>query len=156
MTDSFQTALDQHEIPDFFKGSGRYFARGCDWGDHLHIGNWQGLCAALKTQDTPQNTLTRLFETYVVTLKENYVDAQGLLCNITAYYVLKSKITFLSAQGYDLIEALGETSTTTVGVLFRLLRQVYDKENQDLPKYSFAEELQRLKDRGCTVDLEKL
>lgn len=36
MKTTFETAIDKHEIPDFFKGNGIYFARGSDWGDHPH------------------------------------------------------------------------------------------------------------------------
>ena len=156
MTATFQHALDHHEIADFFKGKGIYFARGCDWGDHLHIGNWQGMCAVLKHQDSAQQHLTRLFGEYVASLDQNYVDAEGLLCNITAYYILRKKNEFLCAGGYDLIADLDETSQQTIGALFRLLRVIYDRENADLPKYSFDQELERLKSHGFTLEFETL
>jgi len=48
MKTTFEIALDQHEISEFFKGNGIYFARGSEWGDHLYISNWQEMCGVLK------------------------------------------------------------------------------------------------------------
>jgi hypothetical protein len=48
MKTTFETALNKHEISDFFKGDGIYFAKGSEWGDHLYISNWQEMCGVLK------------------------------------------------------------------------------------------------------------
>lgn len=156
MKTTFETALELHEISDFFKGNGKYFARGSDWGDHLFISNWQEMCAVLKHQKAAQSLLTTIFEDYAKYLKEDYSDAEGLLSNISAYYTLKSKIAFLSANNYDLIESIDEKSKKNIGKLFRLLRQQYDVKNKDLPKYKFDDEIKRLKLKGCLIDLEHL
>ncbi|MGG2019095.1 hypothetical protein AB1J88_03540 [Pseudomonas sp. S8] len=156
MKTTFETALDLHEISDFFKGNGQYFARDSDWGDHLFISNWQEMCSVLKNQKAAQNLLTSIFEDYAKYLKEDYSDAEGLFSNISAYYTLKNKITFLSSNSYDLIESLDERSKKDIGKLFRLLRQQYDLKNKDLPKYTFDEEIKRLKLKGCTLNLEQL
>ncbi|KIK88591.1 MULTISPECIES: hypothetical protein [unclassified Pseudomonas] len=156
MKTTFETALDLHEISDFFKGNGQYFARDSDWGDHLFISNWQEMCSVLKNQKAAQNLLTSIFEDYAKYLKEDYSDAEGLFSNISAYYTLKNKIAFLSSNSYDLIESLDERSKKDIGKLFRLLRQQYDLKNKDLPKYTFDEEIKRLKLKGCTLNLEQL
>jgi len=156
MKTTFETALDLHEISDFFKGNGQYFARGSDWGDHLFISNWQEMCSVLKNQKAAQNLLTSIFEDYAKYLKEDYSDAERLFSNISAYYTLKNKIAFLSSNSYDLIESLDERSKKDIGKLFRLLRQQYDLKNKDLPKYTFDEEIKRLKLKGCTLNLEQL
>lgn len=156
MKTTFETALDQHEITDFFKGNGIYFARGSDWGDHLHVSNWQEMCGVLKTQRSAQSLLTNIFEEYVKYLSENYEDAAGLLSNITAYYVIRHKFDFLSADYYDLINSLDSKTKEKTGTMFRLLRTEYDKQNKDLPNYSFEQEIQRLKKHGCTTELESL
>ncbi|MHA3736985.1 hypothetical protein ACXR0M_15140 [Pseudomonas sp. Eth.TT006] len=156
MKTTFETALDLHEISDFFKGKGQYFARGSDWGDHLFISNWQEMCSVLKKQKAAQNLLTAIFEDYAKYLEENYSDAEGLFSNISAYYTLKNNIPFLSNNNYDLVESLDEKSKKNIGKLFRLLRQQYDLKNKDLPKYKFDEEIKRLKLKGCTLDLEQL
>ena len=156
MKSTFETALDLHEISDFFKGNGQYFARDSDWGDHLFISNWQEMCSVLKNQKAAQNLLTSIFEDYAKYLKEDYSDAEGLFSNISAYYTLKNKIAFLSSNSYDLIESLDERSKKNIEKLFRLLRQQYDLKNKDLPKYTFDEEIKRLKLKGCTLNLEQL
>ncbi|MFM9383863.1 hypothetical protein [Pseudomonas sp. UV AK001] len=156
MKTSFETALEQHEISEFFKGEGIYFARGSDWGDHLHISNWQEMCSVLKTQKAAQSLLTKIFEDYAKYLKENYEDAASLLSNITAYYILKNKIHFLSAEGYDLIASLDDKTKNNIGNLFRYLRKVYDKKNENSSKYSFEQEIQRLKNNDCNIDIENL
>lgn len=94
MKTTFEKALDQHEISDFFKGNGIYFARGSDWGDHLYISNWQEMCSVLKKQKAANSLLTTIFEEYINHLNENYVDAASLLSNISAYYILKKKTPF--------------------------------------------------------------
>jgi hypothetical protein len=147
MKTTFKTALDQHEITDFFKGNGIYFARGSDW---------QEMCRVLKTQSSAQSLLTNIFEEYVNYLNENYEDAAGLLFNITAYYIVKQNIDFLSTDNYDLINSLENKATEKTGRLFRLLRKEYDEKNKDVPNYSFEQETQRLKKHGCTVELEAL
>lgn len=156
MTGTFQYALDHQEIADFFKGNGIYFARGCDWGDHLYIGNWQAMCAVLKHQDSAREQLTRLFGEYVASLDQCYVDAEGLLCTITAYSILRKTNAVLCAGSYDLFAELSDTHKKTIGALFRLLRGIYDRENAHLPKYSFDQELERLKSHGCTTEFETL
>ena len=114
------------------------------------------MCAVLRHQDSAQVQLTRIFEEYVQSLEENYIDSDGLLSNLRAYYILRKKNPFLSGAGYDLTAALGKTSRNKAGVLFRLLRISYDKENAGTSKYSFAQELQRLRSLGCTLELESL
>lgn len=156
MKTTFETALDQHEIADFFKGNGIYFARGSDWGDHLYVSNWQEMCGVLKMQSAAQSLLTNIFEEYVKYLSENYEDAAGLLSNITAHYVIKHKFEFLSADNYDLINSLDSKIKERIGKLFRLLRSEYDKQNKDLPNYTFKQETQRLKKLGCTTEFESL
>ena len=156
MTTTFETALDRHEISEFFKGEGIYFARGSDWGDHLYISNWQEMCGFLKNQKAARSLLTSIFDDYVKYLEENYLDAHGLLSNISAYYILRKKLPLLSDNQYDLIESLDKKSKKNIGVLFRLLRKEYDKKAENLQKYTFEEEILRLKNNGCKANLESL
>ena len=156
MKTTFEIALDQHEISEFFKGNGIYFARGSEWGDHLYISNWQEMCGVLKTQNAPQSLLTTIFQEYVRYLVENYEDAEGLFSNIAAYYIARGMFQFLSADNYDLIESLETKDKVNIGRLFRLLRTEYDRKNRDLPNYSFDQEIKNLKRNGCTIELEDL
>ncbi|WP_262138491.1 hypothetical protein [Pseudomonas sp. Marseille-Q5117] len=67
MKTTFETALELHETPNFFRGKGQYCARGSDWGDHLFISNWQEMCGVLKHQKAAQSLLTAIFEDYTNT-----------------------------------------------------------------------------------------
>lgn len=156
MKTTFETALDQHEISDFLKGNGIYFARTPEWGDHLYISNWQEMCSVLKAQTAAQSLLTTIFEEYVKHLNESYEDAEGLFSNIAAYYIARSMFPFLSNDNYDLIENLNNKSKEYIGLSFRLLRTEYDAKNKDLPKYPFEQETQKNKKNGCTLELETL
>ncbi|MPQ83117.1 hypothetical protein F0170_03405 [Pseudomonas sp. MAFF 730085] len=156
MRSTFETALDQHEVSEFFKGNGIYFARGSDWGDHLYISNWQEMCGVLKNQKAASSLLTNIFEEYVKYLHENYADAAGLLRNISAYYVLRKKNTVLSINDYDLISALDDKSKNHIGVLFRLLRKEYDENKENFSKHSFEQELNRIENNGCPFELENI
>lgn len=156
MKNRFEVALEQDEISDFFKGNGIYFATGSDWGDHLYVSNWQVMCGTLKTQKAAQSLLTNLFEEYLRYLKESYSDAESLLRNISAYYTLRKKVSFLSDDNYDLIESVDSDSKKTIGKIFRFLRKEYDIKNKDLPNYTLDQEIETLIKRGCTTDLEAL
>lgn len=156
MKTTFETALDQHEISDFFKGNGIYFARGSEWGDHLYISNWQEMCSVLKTQTAAQTLLTTIFEEYIKCLNESYEDAEGLFSNIAAYYIARGMFPFLSDKNYDLIENLNNKSKEQIGRACRLLRNEYDIRNKDLQKYSFEQEVQKIKRNGCLIELETL
>lgn len=152
----FETALDKHEISEFFKGEGVYFARGSDWGDHLYISNWQDMCSALKNQKHAQSLLTNIFEEYVRYLKENYEDASSLLLNISAYYIARSMFPFLSAENYDLLKAIDDEYKKKIGCLFRLLRNEYDVKNKGSGKNSLDAEIEKINKNGCVIELEKL
>lgn len=156
MKTTFETALHQHEVADFLKGTGIYFARGSDWGDHLYVSNWQEMCGVLKMQRSAKSVLTSIFGEYAKYLSENYEDAAGLLSNITAHYVTKHKFEFLSTSSYDLIDSLDSKTKENIGRLFRLLRSEYDKKNNHLANYTFEQEIQRLKQLGCSTELELL
>lgn len=63
---------------------------------------------------------------------------------------------FLSTDNYDLIASINNKSKENIGRLFRLLRKEYDVKNKDLQKYSFEQELQKIKRNSCTIELETL
>ncbi|MGY2293749.1 hypothetical protein ACW9H6_28930 [Pseudomonas sp. SDO528_S397] len=154
MMTTFEIALNQHKIPEFFKGEGVYFARGSDWGDHLYISNWQEMFSVLKQQKAAENLLTHVFEKYVKSLNEKYADAETLLCNIKAYYAINGKNSSLAIDNYDLIDTLDEKSKSIIGRVFRLLRLEYDKNRETTAKHTFEEMLERMKSNGCLYDFE--
>lgn len=152
----FEIALESNEMPPFFKGHGIYFSYDREWGEHLYINNWQGLCGYLKSYDAPNPLLEKSFIEYLDTLEDRYEDADSLLLNIHCYYHMRVDTPFMSADGYDLINALSPAHQRTVGELFRRLRNEYAIQNADRPVITFDDFLNRLKKFGCTVDLERL
>jgi hypothetical protein len=91
MISNFEKALNRDEIPDYFRGSGIYFTRDPDWGNQLHMINWQGLCSFLETQKNPVSILNCAFQKYVITVKNSLEDANDLLENIGCYYYMKNR-----------------------------------------------------------------
>ena len=156
MKTKFQTALEKNELPEFFKGQGEYFSRDPDWGDHLHINNWQGLCGFLKQKEQPANILLKAFSEYLQSLQITYKDADSALLNISCYYSIRADTSFMSTDDFDLILALDSGSKKIIGELFRLLRREYAAHNAGNPVISFDQFLSEIKDNGCTVDVEKL
>ncbi|MCV4286187.1 hypothetical protein [Pseudomonas capsici] len=156
MKTKFEIALDQDEISSFFKGEGIYFARGCDWGEHLYISNWKGMCSVLKKQKPAQSLLTNVFEEYLRYLGDSYKAAESLIFNISAYYSLKMDLPFLNSENYDLIESLDSESKNIVGRVFRFLKTEYDIQNKDLPCYKYAQLIEQIRKKGCTIDFESL
>lgn len=155
MTTNFEMALNQHEIPEFFKGEGGYFARGSDWGDHLYIRNWQEMCRVLEKQKAAASLLTHVFEEYVKSLDENYEDAASLLHNVRASDIVRKSDFSLAIDNYDLIDSLDERSKGIIGRMFRFLRLEYDKSRESPLMYTFEEELNHIKKSGCLHDFER-
>ncbi|MFJ7283508.1 hypothetical protein [Pseudomonas sp. NPDC099000] len=91
MISNFEKALDRDEFPDYFRGSGIYFTRDPDWGNQLHIINWQGLCGFLKTQKNPVSILKTAFEKYVTTVTNSLEDANDLLENKGAITICEKR-----------------------------------------------------------------
>ncbi|MBX8564513.1 hypothetical protein K5D44_07415 [Pseudomonas cichorii] len=156
MKTKFQTALENNEIPDFFKGQGQYFSRDPDWGDHLYINNWQGLCSYLKLKEDPNKILLDAFTEYVQSLHIDYKDADSLLLNVSCYYLMRTDTPFMSAGNFDLLLALDETSKQITGKLFRLLRREYAAHNAGKPVISFDQFISEIKGNGCSIELEAL
>ncbi|KAF2391645.1 MULTISPECIES: hypothetical protein [Pseudomonas] len=156
MKTKFQIALENNECPEFFKGQGQYFSRDPDWGDHLYINNWQGLCGYLKLKENPNKILLDAFREYLTSLQISYEDADSLLLNISCYYLLRHDASLISEDNFDLIANLSDHHKKTIGELFRLLRREYDIQNASKPVISFDQFLSEIKTNGCHFDLEKL
>ncbi|MCL6309635.1 hypothetical protein QQL38_25780 [Pseudomonas syringae] len=156
MKTKFQIALEKNEFPEFFKGQNEYFSRDPDWGDHLYINNWQGLCGYLKLKENPNRILFDAFGAYLDSLDINYQSADSLLLNIGCYYLLRTETSFMSENGFDLIQKLDDAQKEKIGKLFRLLRKEYDIKNAGKPVISFDNFLLEIKSNGCTIGLENL
>jgi hypothetical protein len=156
MKTKFQIALENNEPSEFFKGQGQYFSRDPDWGDHLYINNWQGLCGYLKSEENPNKILLDAFSKYLASLQSRYEDADSLLLNISCYYLMRNDTSFMSEDSFDLIASLSERNKKIIGELFRLLRREYANQNAGKPVISLDQFLSEIKTNGCQFDLEKL
>lgn len=90
MKTTFETALELHEISDFFQRQWKIFCPRL-WLGRPFISNWQEMCGVLKHQKAAQSLLTNIFKDYAKYSKEDYSDAEGLLSNTSAYYTLKKQ-----------------------------------------------------------------
>jgi hypothetical protein len=156
MKTKFQIALENNEPSEFFKGQAQYFSRDPDWGDHLYINNWQGLCGYLKSEENPNKILLDVFSKYLTSLQSRYEDADSLLLNISCYYLMRNDTSFMSEDSFDLIASLSERNKKIIGELFRLLRREYANQNAGKPVISLDQFLSEIKTNGCQFDLEKL
>ncbi|WP_223526300.1 hypothetical protein [Pseudomonas sp. BF-B-26] len=156
MKTKFQIALENNEPSEFFKGQAQYFSRDPDWGDHLYINNWQGLCGYLKPEENPNKILLDVFSKYLTSLQSRYEDADSLLLNISCYYLMRNDTSFMSEDSFDLIASLSERNKKIIGELFRLLRREYANQNAGKPVISLDQFLSEIKTNGCQFDLEKL
>ena len=156
MKTKFQIALENNEPSEFFKGQSQYFSRDPDWGDHLYINNWQGLCGYLKSEENPNKILLDVFSKYLTSLQSRYEDADSLLLNISCYYLMRNDTSFMSEDSFDLIASLSERNKKIIGELFRLLRREYANQNAGKPVISLDQFLSEIKTNGCQFDLEKM
>ncbi|KAB0503571.1 hypothetical protein [Pseudomonas lini] len=156
MKTKYQIALENGELPELFKGSGQYFWRDPDWGVHLYINNWQGLCGFLQSKSDPNKTLELSFAEYLHSLKNEYNDAESLISNISSYYSMRKDYEFMSNSNYDLIEQSNNGEKTIIGRLFRLLRNEYATQSIGKPVITLDVLLSRIRNNGCSIDLEKL
>ncbi|TBN36343.1 hypothetical protein [Pseudomonas sp. BGI-2] len=156
MISNFEKALNRVEFPDYFRVSGIYFTRGPDWGNQLHIINWQGLCGFLETQKDPVQILKGAFEKYVITVKNSLEDANDLLENIGCYYYMRKKDLALSANGYDLILDMSSNEKRTISKCMEFLHQERNKTTnaQDIELYSWR--LSKLINDGGPSDIANL
>ncbi|GFM66104.1 MULTISPECIES: hypothetical protein [Pseudomonas] len=138
MRSNFETALNRDEFPDYFRGIGIYFTADPDWGNQLHIMNWQGLCGFIKTHKTPDTVLKNAFTKYLDTVDTTLKEAEDLFENIVCYYYMRKKVPALSANGLDLILDLPSIQRQKVSNIMRFLRQELSKadKNQDLELYN--------------------
>ncbi|MHC8394209.1 hypothetical protein ACYZT8_11195 [Pseudomonas sp. LB3P93] len=156
MISNFEKALNRDEIPDYFRGSGIYFTRDPDWGNQLHIINWQGLCSFLETQKHPVSILKSAFEKYVITVKDSLEDANDLLENIGCYYYMRKKAPVLSENRFDLILDMSSNEKQTISKCMEFLHQEINKttNTQDIELYN--RRLSKLINDGGPSDITNL
>ena len=155
MKGDFEQAVKNNEISAYLKGEGDYFA---PWemirGNHNFINNFMGMMGYLKKQEYPYQLLVKYFRLYLSSLKEDVLDAWSLFRNIACYYFLRSDNSYFLTQNEDLIDELTVEEKKKIGVLFRYLRENFDKlPLEDIAEMKpFDEQIEVLKKRNCPYD----
>lgn len=156
MINNFKIALSKRELPDYFRGKGEYFTRDPDWGTQLHIINWQGLCAFLKTSSNAEGLLKTSFGLYVNSVILTKDDANDLLENIGCYYYLRNKSSILSENGFDLIRDADDENKRKISEVMRFLKKEMSANNNVHELELFNRRMRRLLDDGGPADIENL
>ncbi|MBX8547948.1 hypothetical protein K5D53_25310 [Pseudomonas cichorii] len=156
MRSNFETALNKSEFPDYFRGRGIYFARDPDWGDHLHIINWEGLCGFLETQRNPSLILINAFEKYLNTVQINAEDAEDLFENLGCYYYMRQKTPILAAGEFDLVRVLSNEQKKKISEAIRFLHQELVRTNKIQDLEHFNRRMVKLINDGGPNDIENL
>ncbi|MCF5167555.1 hypothetical protein GIW45_26890 [Pseudomonas congelans] len=140
MITNFEKALNRDEFPAYFRGDGDYFKRDPDWGTHLHIINWQGLCAFLKVEKNPQALLSTAFSKYLATITKNKKDAEDLLENIGCYYYMRKKNDSLRINDFDLICDCSQKERQIISNTATFLEQeIHSTQHQpDIENYNLS------------------
>lgn len=149
-----QMALENKKPVEFFCGKGPYFSPDPDWGEHLYINNWQGICAHLTESNIEISILNDFFFRYLEGISISYEAADSLLMNLSAYYGLRRDEKVL--QRGDILSEIGVLGREKVGELFRLLRREYAEKNKHRKVRSLNDWLEKIKSDGCIYDLEGL
>ena len=129
MKGDFEQAVNNNEISAYLKGEGDYFAAN-EWsrGYQSYMTNFLGMMGYLKKQEYPHQLLIKYFRLYLSSLEENVEDAWSLFENIECYYHLrKDNSYFFLTQNEDLIDELTAEERKKIGVLYRYLRDNFDK-----------------------------
>ena len=150
----FERALSNNEISAFFKGEGEYFSpEEFNMGYHNELINWQGMLAYLEEKETPFELLVKYFRLYLSSLKEDPLDAWGLFNNIGCYYDLRKDNCYFLTQNEDLIDELTAEEKKKIGVLYRYLKENFDKVPGAAQMYPIDKQFEFTLKKGCPYDL---
>ena len=150
----FERALSNNEISAFFKGEGEYFSpEEFNMGYHNELINWQGMLAYLEEKETPFELLVKYFRLYLNTVEENALDAWMLFSNIASYYFLRKKNRYFLTENEDLIDELTAEEKKKIGVLYRYLRENFDKVPGAAQMFPVDKQFEFTRKNGCPYDL---
>ena len=153
MKGDFEQAVNNNEISAYLKGEGDYFS---PWemirGNHNDIDNWMGMIGYLSKKEHPYQLLIKYFKLYLSSLKEDVLDAWSLFNSISCYYYLRKENYFFLTENEDLIDELTVEEKKKIGVLYRYLRENFDKVPDAAEMNPFDVQIKGLKKRNCPYD----
>ncbi len=154
MKGDFEQAVNNNEIIAYLKGEGDYFTpEEFNMGYHSFIMNFTGMMSYLKNKEHPYQELVKYFKFYLSSLKEETLDAWSLFRNIACFYILRSNNPFFLTQNDYLIDQLSTEEKKKIGVLYRYLRDNFDKVPGAAQMYPIDKQFQFTLEKGCPYDL---
>ena len=157
MKGDFEQAVNNNEVSAYLKGEGDYFSpeEGC-MGYHSHIMNFMGMMGYLEDKEQPYQLLVKYFKLYSSSLKEDVLDAWSLFRNIACYYNLRKDNCYFFTQNEDLIDELTAEEKKKIGVLYRYLKENFDKVSGAAQMFPIEKQFGFTRKNGCSYDLFSL
>ena len=154
MKGDFEQAVNNNEISAYFNGEGDYFSpeEGC-MGYHSYIMNFMGMMFYLEKRVNPYQELVKYFRLYLSSLKEDVLDAWSLINNIDCFYILRSDNSFFLTPNDYLIDQLTAEEKKKIGVLYRYLRDNFDKVPDAENMNPLDIQFNFTRKNGCPYDL---
>ena len=150
----FERALSNNEISAFFNGEGDYFSpEEFNMGYHNEMINWMGMMAYLEEKENSFQLLVKYFRLYLNSLEKNALDAWMLFSNIASYYNLRKDNCYFLTQNEDLIDELTAEEKKKIGVLYRYLRENFDKVPGAAQMFPVDKQFEFTRKNGCPYDL---
>ena len=154
MKGDFEQAVNNNEIIAYLKGEGDYSSpEEGNMGYHNDMINFMGMMGYLEKQEHPYQELVKYFRLYLSSLKEDVLDAWSLFKNIGCYYTLRQDNSFFLTQDEDLMDELTAEERKKIGVLYRYLRDNFDKVPDAENKNPLDIQFEFTLENGCPYDL---
>ena len=154
MKGDFEQAVNNNEITAYLNGEGDYFTpEEFNMGYHSFIMNFTGMMSYLKNKEHPYQELVKYFKFYLSSLKEDALDAWSLFNNISCFYTLRRYNPFFLTQNDYLIDQLTAEEKKKIGVLYRYLRDNFDKVPDAENMNPLDIQFNFTRKNGCPYDL---
>ena len=154
MKGDFEQAVNNNEITAYLNGEGDYFTpEEFNMGYHSFIMNFTGMMSNLKNKEHPYQELVKYFKFYLSSLKEDALDAWSLFNNISCFYTLRRYNPFFLTQNDYLIDQLTAEEKKKIGVLYRYLRENFDKVPGAADMRPINDQMKFVYEDGCPYDL---
>ena len=154
MKGDFEQAINNNEITAYFKGEGDYFSpEEGNMGYHNEILNFTGMMSYLENKAHPYQLLVKYFRLYLSSLKEDVLDAWSLFNNIGCFYTIRKEKSFFLTENEDLIDELTVEEKKKIGVLYRYLKENFDKVPGSAQMFPIKKQFGFTRKNGCRYDL---
>ena len=115
-----------------------------------------GMMFYLEKRVNPYQELVKYFRLYLSSLKEDALDAWSLFRNINCFYFFQKNNRYFLTQNEDLIDELTAEEKKKIGVLYRYLRENFDKVPGAAQMNPIDKQFEFTLKKGCPYDLFSL